>query len=533
MVHHQDTTNNTTRAREQVERFVRRFEPSYRWLACHAALPLVLTPELVNYLRMQFLKSEGVPWIAEADLLLSDLCRQVGYELYVMDGTVRAYLLKQLKDEFGEERIEAVARLLVSYVKHLARTNPFVGQKELQAQRWAAMVYLDDSRDIAVRELVEALQASVTSSDRLEMLRLQKLTEELKPQLLQYESLRNLSVVFSKILTNSPEIDSKELIQTYQILPGLKFKFPDEFIRHQIPLKSFTFETVTVNRSGVIIKRENKTAQYYTEDLSNDVTLDMVAIPGGTFTMGSSEDEKGRDGDESPQHQVSVPPFFMGKYPVTQKQWRAIASLKKVERDLKLDPSYFKGDDRPVEQVAWYDAVEFCARLSKVTGRSYRLPSEAEWEYACRAGTTTPFYFGETITGELANYRASNTYADELPGEYRKNTTPVGQFPPNAFGLHDMHGNVWEWCLDPWHDNYEDAPGDESVWDESNRNDNHYQNISENLEVFLKDNRRRILRGGSWVGNPRLCRSAYRFDYYPRDDYHDSGFRVVCGVPRT
>ena len=281
------------------------------------------------------------------------------------------------------------------------------------------------------------------------------------------------------------------------------------------------FEVITVNSRGKKIKLELKQAQYFTENLSSEVILDMAAIPGGTFTMGSPANEKDSYDDERPQHQVTVPPFFLGKYPITQAQWRAIASRTdlKLKQDLDLNPAHFKdrpdSDRRPVEQVNWYDAIEFCARLSKLTGREYRLPSEAEWEYACRAGTTTPFYFGETITGELANYNASNTYADEPKGEYREETTPVGQFSPNAFGLYDMHGNVWEWCADTWHDNYDGAPTDGSVWIE-NGNDN-----------------RSPLRGGSWCDDPDNCRSASRDSYNRRDNFSNNGFRVVCGAGRT
>ncbi|GCA81980.1 SUMF1/EgtB/PvdO family nonheme iron enzyme [Microcystis aeruginosa] len=287
-------------------------------------------------------------------------------------------------------------------------------------------------------------------------------------------------------------------------------------------LKVFNFEVVGVNAKGEQIKKESKQSQYFSEDLGNGITLEMLAIPGGTFLMGSPQDEKDSFGDERPQHEVNVPPFFIGKYPITQAQWRAIASRTdlKVKQDLDFNPAYFKdrpdSDCRPVEQVNWYDAIEFCARLSKLTGREYRLPSEAEWEYACRAGTTTPFYFGETITGKFANYRASNTYADEPNGEYRQQTTPVGQFPPNAFGLYDMHGNVWEWCADTWHDNYDGAPRDGSVWTENG------------------DDNRSPLRGGSWCRNPNDCRSASRNDSNRRDDSDGSdGFRVVCGAGRT
>ncbi|MCA2553480.1 MAG: formylglycine-generating enzyme family protein [Microcystis sp. M04BS1] len=278
-----------------------------------------------------------------------------------------------------------------------------------------------------------------------------------------------------------------------------------------------------VNAKGEQIKKESKQSQYFSEDLGNDITLEMVAIPGGTFTMGSPANEKDSYGDERPQHQVTVPPFFMGKYPITQAQWEEIASRTDLKVDpersrrvnLYLKPAYFKdspdSDRRPVEKVNWYDAVEFCARLSKLTGREYRLPSEAEWEYACRAGTTTPFYFGETITRELANYDASYTYADEPKGEDREETTPVGQFPPNAFGLYDMHGNVWEWCADTWHYNYDGAPTDGSAWIK-NGHDN-----------------RSLLRGGSWCNDPNLCRSAYRGFNYRRDDrLYLFGFRVVC-----
>ncbi|NCR29365.1 MAG: formylglycine-generating enzyme family protein, partial [Microcystis aeruginosa LE13-04] len=236
-------------------------------------------------------------------------------------------------------------------------------------------------------------------------------------------------------------------------------------------LKVFKFEVVGVNAKGEQIKKESKQSQYFREDLGNDITLEMVAIPGGTFTMGSPAGE-GYD-DEKPQHQATLPSFYMGKYPITQAQWQAIASRTDLKVEKDLDPGARGGSptrwDRPVERVNWYDAIEFCARLSKLTGREYRLPSEAEWEYACRAGTTTPFYFGETITGKLANYNASNTYADEPKGEYRKETTPVGQFPPNAFGLYDMHGNVSEWCADDWHGNYDGAPTNGSAWLDSNQ----------------------------------------------------------------
>jgi formylglycine-generating enzyme required for sulfatase activity len=303
---------------------------------------------------------------------------------------------------------------------------------------------------------------------------------------------------------------------------GYQFKLEPEEPKQLLSV--FNFEIVRVNAKGEQIKKESKQSQYFREDLGNDITLEMVAIPGGTFLMGTEDEEIERlvkkfnlDGFrwERPQHRVTVSSFYMGRYPITQSQWKAIAATAKIDIDLETNPSNFKGDELPVEQVNWYDAIEFCARLSKLTGREYRLPSEAEWEYACRAGTTTPFYFGETITGELANYRASETYAGEAKGEYREETTPVGQFPPNAFGLYDMHGNVWEWCADTWHDNYDGAPTDGSVWTE-NGNDN-----------------RSPLRGGSWYFYPNDCRSAFRSLNLRRDFISLNGFRVVCGAGRT
>ncbi|NET56873.1 MAG: formylglycine-generating enzyme family protein [Symploca sp. SIO2E6] len=178
--------------------------------------------------------------------------------------------------------------------------------------------------------------------------------------------------------------------------------------------------------------------------------------------------------------------------------------------DLNPDSSNFKADNLPVEQVLWYDTREFCARLSTKTGRTYRLPSEAEWEYACRAGTTTPFHFGETITTDFANYNGNYTYGSGLAGEYRQKTTMAGNFQvANAFGLYDMHGNVWEWCEDHWHDYYNGAPKDGSAWLEDNDND------------F------RLLRGGSWYVNPRNCRSSSRFHPVPDHSVNFFSFRVA------
>ncbi len=268
-------------------------------------------------------------------------------------------------------------------------------------------------------------------------------------------------------------------------------------------LKSFEFEIVTVNQKGKIVERQLGSAKYFTEDLGNGVTLEMVEIPAGKFIMGSSPSEEKRDTDESPQHAVNLRPFFMGKFAVTQAQYQAVTGKNR---------SVFKQPRAPVESVNWNDAIEFCQKLTEKTGREYRLPTEAEWEYACRARTTTPFYFGKTITSNLANYNGTSTYGDGIEGEYRNRTTEVGTFPPNAFGLYDMHGNVWEWCQDTLHKNYNNAPNDGSAW------------------IRNSNNRFRVLRGGSWNSAPSDCRCANRYWFFFTSYFNYFGFRVVSDI---
>jgi len=265
-----------------------------------------------------------------------------------------------------------------------------------------------------------------------------------------------------------------------------------------LTLPTFDFEVVTVNARGNITNRQRHQAQFISEKLGSGAILDMVAIPGGSFMMGSPSREAGRSSDEGPQRTINISPFFMGKYEVTQAQYQAV---------MGNNPSDFKGAKRPVENVSWDDAVEFCRKLTQKTGKSYRLPSEAEWEYACRARTTTPFYFGETITPDLVNYCGNCPYGSAPKGLYRKQTTDVGSFPPNVFGLYDMHGNVWEWCSDKYHDNYNGAPTDGSSWETGG-------------------SEYRVRRGGSWH-HPVDCRSAVRHGSWAILRYWSIGFRVA------
>ena len=262
----------------------------------------------------------------------------------------------------------------------------------------------------------------------------------------------------------------------------------------------FTFDVITVNHQGQQISKVTKQAQYFRENLGNGGFLDMVAIPGGKFWMGSPDTEPERWDNEGPQHPAIVPSFHIGKYPITQAQYEAV---------MGKNPSYFKGADLPVERVRWGNAVKFCEILAAKTGKAYRLPSEAEWEYACRAGTTTPFHFGDSNTTDLANYDGRYMDGNKLTGPYGQKTTPVGSFPPNAFGLYDMHGQVWEWCQDRWHGNYHHAPTDGSAWETGG-----VPGV-------------RVRRGGAWFFDAAGCRCAYRLGIFLGVRGYGFGFRVA------
>ncbi|MBK9316479.1 MAG: SUMF1/EgtB/PvdO family nonheme iron enzyme [Acidobacteria bacterium] len=228
------------------------------------------------------------------------------------------------------------------------------------------------------------------------------------------------------------------------------------------------------------------------EESVNSVKLEMVAIQGGSFMMGSDKDK-----DAQPIHEVTLKPFYIGKYEVTQAQWKAVMGDS-------TNPASFKGDTMPVETVSWDDAIAFCKKLSEITGNEYRLPTEAEWEYAARAGSTDDYCFGNdtNLLGEFAWYNENSD----------GRTHPVGHKKPNAWGLYDMHGNVWEWCEDFYHENYEGAPIDGSAW------------------VTNGDSKYRLLRGGSWYVNLGDARAAYRNSNYPNLHHGDGGFRIVCRV---
>ena len=290
-----------------------------------------------------------------------------------------------------------------------------------------------------------------------------------------------------------------------------KRKQPPSIKNLKLQVIKYTFITLEKSKS-IVVGRQSKLqtikhqgqARYTTFEIGQGVTIDLIGIPGGTFLMGSAEHEIERDSNESPQHAVKVRPFLLGKYPVTQAQWSAM---------MKNNPARFSEDsNHPVERVSWFDCLEFCQRLSERIGREIRLPTEAEWEYACRSKQQTPFYCGDTISTDIANYNGEFTYDMGEEGENRNQTTKVGSFLPNSFGLYDLHGNVAEWCQDTWHDSYENAPNDGSCWFDGG------------------DRTPRVLRGGSWLHLPGGCRSAHRLKAEPKSKSDAFGLRIASSI---
>jgi len=516
-------------AERQIEEFESKYGAAALDFACHAAFPLTLTTNLAYCLRQEFCSEAD--WSVAAIVLLSDLCSGVGNDLYEIPIATRYCLLERLLEEQGETRLSQIALFMTKYIRYrLTKKNDPSVRFHGQPPEWIALAML--KRDEELTELIATQiaayfqEGTLSRPERLRLVSMIRgqadLLSERKFEPITLQQLAARVKQGERIEVPSPLASIRERLRQagFPELKTAEIEYATITVEETVTqdegsLQKFNFETVTIDARGQEIERAQQEAYYYIETLPEGLNLEMVGIPSGKFMMGSPKSEHQGYADESPLHEVTVPPFFMGKYSVTQAQWKVVVRLPQVERELEADPSDFKGDDRPVEQVSWLDAMEFCARLLVATGREYRLPSEAEWEYACRAGTMTPFHFGETITGEIANYDSSEIYRNEQKTTYRGETTSVGSFPPNSFGLYDMHGNVWEWCFDHWHVNYEGAPIDGSAW------------IDENAEISFS----KLIRGGSWSSNSGFCRSAFR--YFPDNHNDDGGFRVVCSLPRT
>jgi formylglycine-generating enzyme required for sulfatase activity len=260
------------------------------------------------------------------------------------------------------------------------------------------------------------------------------------------------------------------------------------------------------------------------QTIENSIGMKLAYIPAGTFVMGSPESEAEREPQEVP-HEVTISrPFYLGVYEVTQRQFgQVMSSLSRG--GAVFTESRGGGPEHPMENVPWASAVEFCTRLSnlpaeKQAGRRYRLPTEAEWEYACRAGTTTAFHFGEQLSSRQANFNGAYPYGGAQPGPYLRRTAKVGSYEPNAWGLYDMHGNVAEWCADYYDpDYYRRSPKADPPGPEKGVIATQFQN------EYL-----RVVRGGSWIDEARACRSAYRHGFMPHEPNRLIGFRVLCEV---
>ncbi|MEY2985088.1 MAG: hypothetical protein RLZZ568_1705, partial [Cyanobacteriota bacterium] len=270
-----------------------------------------------------------------------------------------------------------------------------------------------------------------------------------------------------------------------------------------IPLDTYRYRSARIDDAGNIASFA-ESAQVYVEKSMNlppgAVPLEMVKIPAGSFVMGSPASEVGRNDDEDPKRWVTVPAFLMGRFEVTQAQYEAV---------MGTNPSHFNGINLPVEHINWYEAQEFIDRLNEMTGKNYRLPTEAEWEYAARARTESPFSYGETINSRLANFNEASDLNSNEVQESGRPTQEVDSLYPNPWGLYHVHGNVWEWVEDYWQNNYADAPTDGGA------------QLTGNSQGY------KVLRGGSSESNIRQIRSASRLAVNPDGSFYDAGFRLV------
>jgi formylglycine-generating enzyme required for sulfatase activity len=297
-------------------------------------------------------------------------------------------------------------------------------------------------------------------------------------------------------IKSNSEIVKFEAVQTVTVKKNVTKKIS---VKKGIIFKRWVEQEIEETIESLEMQRRKCKAYQFSENFINGVKLEMIYIPDGSFMMGSDRISD----NASPLHQVTLQPFFIGKYPITQAQYQTV---------MGINPSSDRGDRKPVNSVSWEDAIEFCQKLSEITGKRYTLPSESQWEYAARAGTTTRFYFGETINAELMYVSGTVPASKGARGVQllEETTTIVGSFPPNTFGLYDLHGNVAEWCLDTWHENYNRAPADGIAWIDRG-NDLH------------------ILRGGvSRRPDPHEGSSLYRAKNNQNIRSDRYGFRVIC-----
>ena len=404
-----------------------------------------------------------------------------------LNGYKQVYQLQIELDNLEKEAIE-MAKVAINLEQYL---KPIIGQFQGLIDQ---VVTIDGELSRSVSEVESLVQNILSSESAVSFRKNENLSASLLNFLVTSEEKRGR-------LASALERAEQEGWQWTEV------EIPDEEIELETAIQRINnhviervgdFSTSVVGDSPIPPQTQPETAPgnktSFTENLADGITLEMVSLPAGQFLMGSSESDS-----EKPPHQVKVNSFAIGKYPITQAQYEAV---------MGTNPSHFKNNPQnPVEDVSWNDAQAFCQKLSRITGKTYRLPTEAEWEYACRAGTTTRYYFGDD-DNQLGDYAWG--------GENSNDTThPVGQKKPNGWGLYDMSGNVWEWCEDDWHDSYAGAPDDGTAWID---NDNRSQS-------------RKCLRGGSWSRYPVCCRSAIRIRLNPVIHHGNIGFRVACVSP--
>ena len=245
-----------------------------------------------------------------------------------------------------------------------------------------------------------------------------------------------------------------------------------------------------------------KTGDTKTITLPGGATMEMIYCAPGSFMMGSPASEEGRYNDETQHHVTLTKGFWLGKYEVTQEQWQSV---------MGDNPSHFKGSRNPVDQVSWEDCNKFIEKVNARLNCGARLPTEAEWEYACRAGTTTAYFWGNALNGDKANCNGGYPCGTTTKGRDKKQTTPVGSYDANAWGFCDMHGNVKEWCND-WYDEHD------------------YSNSPVTNPSGPTSGGKRVIRGGGWGNRAKICRSANRDGYSPDDRYYLYGFRLCCAA---
>jgi formylglycine-generating enzyme required for sulfatase activity len=412
-------------------------------------------------------------------------------------------LLSDLRKAVGPTPEELAAQQAAARAKEEQRLRELAEKRKLEAQA-AAVAQAAREKERKAQEAKERAEAEVARRERKEALRLQ--LQERREQ----------------------DAEKARLAKEEAQRKALQAKAAAAYRAEQLRAREELAQRATAELAALMPAPSSPVAD--AEGVLRDRFMDgtgkgpeLVLIPTGRFQMGSPELERKKAMDagsqkswvdrETPQHWVGIEqPIAMGRYPITVGQWRQFARATGWEAHGEINwaaPGFAQTDEHPVVGVSWYDAQQYLRWLSEQTGQKYRLPSEAEWEYACRAGTRTAFSFGEEISTDLANYDGNYTYNGSPRGQYRQGTTPVTQFAPNPWGLYDMHGNVWEWVQDVVHDNYEGAPLTGKAWEEGG------------------DQARRILRGGSWLYNPRYLRAALRNGFSAALSNDIVGFRVA------